>query len=131
MNTFLFNFKSQFAPLVEAGVKTQTIRQTRKDGRRPVPGDVVKLYTGLRTRGARLLRTALVVRCRSVRMWYDEECIHEVGIIVDGHQLDQAEATALAQADGFTCLNAMLNWFDKTYPGGTFDGFITEWEPKP
>ncbi len=68
MSTFLFNFKAQFVPLVESGVKRQTIRQTRKDKRRPVPGDIAALYTGLRTRNTRLLLRAPVVQCCAVRM---------------------------------------------------------------
>ena len=124
MSTFLFNFKRQFASIVESGDKTQTIRKTRKDGRRPVVGDMVKLYTGLRTRKARLLRSAAVVRCRAVQMWYADYCI-----IVDGQRLTPGEATAFAKADGFPGVSEMVEWFRGIHYNmdGIFEGFVTEW----
>lgn len=54
------NFKKQFAPMIKEGlkpenertgrIKRQTIRAYRKDGRNPHPGDVLHLFTGMRTK---------------------------------------------------------------------------------
>jgi hypothetical protein len=52
------NFQAQFAPMIESGAKVLTMRVPRKDGRFPCPLDApnpLRLYTGLRQRGARLL----------------------------------------------------------------------------
>jgi hypothetical protein len=52
------NFQAQFAPMIESGAKVLTMRVPRKDGRFPCPMDAknpLRLYTGLRQRGARLL----------------------------------------------------------------------------
>lgn len=122
MSTFLFNFKKAFAPRVESGEKRQTIRRNRKDARRPVPGDTVKLFTGLRTSGARLLRAATVVECLSVRMYIDERVI-----VINGLNLDRERAIAFAVADGFKCLDEMMRWFFDQYGTNDFEGFCTRW----
>lgn len=124
MATFIFNFKKRFAPAVEQGKKLQTIRATRKDGRRPVAGDTIKAYTGLRTARARLLLASICTSCRAVRIH-----LHDRELVVDGRKLEQAEAYDFARADGFDSLTAMLQWFSDTYEGSTFEGFVTSWEP--
>jgi hypothetical protein len=125
MAIFLFNFKKQFAPAVERGEKTQTIRMNRKDGRRPVPGDTAKLYTGLRTSGVRLLRTQTVTECLSVRM--------DMGagvVVLDGRALEVFEATQFAPADGFRSKTSMLEWFRDQYKTRHFEGFCALWTPE-
>lgn len=124
MAIFLFNFQKQFAPRVESGEKPQTIRQNRKDGRRPVPGDTVKLYTGLRSSRTRLLRTEIVTECMSVRMDMNAGVI-----VVDGRELEVFEATRFAQADGFSCKISMLQWFRDQYKTFDFEGFCVRWTP--
>ena len=54
-----FNFKAQFADAVERGVKRQTIRAIRKDGRVPHIGSALQLYTGMRTKNCRKLKDAV------------------------------------------------------------------------
>lgn len=98
------NFQPQFADDVEDGIKRQTVRAHRKDGRPHCKrGDVLKLYTGMRTKSCRLLRVAKVIRVSPVR-------IEDVEMFLDGRRLpsaiwsrDQIEITddEFAQADGF------------------------------
>lgn len=121
--TFIFNFKKQFAPAVESGTKWQTVRANRADGKRPAPGDIVKLYTGLRTTANRLLRQATCIRCRAVRIDSTDRLL-----IVDGQRLDHVEALAFALADGFTTLDAFFSFFHDTYPARPFEGFCVEWD---
>jgi hypothetical protein len=122
MATFLLNFKKQFAPAVEDGSKRQTIRQHRKDGRRIQPGDVLKLYTGLRTGGARLLRAASAQRVQSVRLLVSDQAL-----IIDGRLLEAGEKVAFAQADGFPSFTAMVEFFRDQYQLDTFEGFCVQW----
>ncbi|QKS28695.1 MAG: hypothetical protein HT579_07020 [Candidatus Accumulibacter similis] len=122
MATYLLNFKQQFAGSVECGDKRQTIRRWRTDGKRMVPGDTLKLYTGLRTRNARLLRTAKVESVASVRM----DCAENV-IVVDGDRLDTARAAAFARDDGFGCVSEMLAWFRDQYMSNDFEGYYVRW----
>ena len=54
----IYNFQARFAEAVEQGRKLQTIRAARKDGKVAKIGEVLHLYTGLRSKGARKLREA-------------------------------------------------------------------------
>lgn len=128
MSTFLFNFQRQFAARVEQGEKRQTIRGRRADGRRPQPGDQVKLYTGLRTRHARLLCQAAVVRCRAVRIDFAANDGNGE-MVIDGELLQLEHRQTFAAADGFDCWQAMLAWFKDQYgsQGSSWDGFCVEW----
>jgi hypothetical protein len=125
MSIFLFNFKKQFAPAVESGAKRQTIRRNRKDGRRPVPGDTAKLFTGLRSSSTRLLRAETVTECLHVRMDMDARVI-----VLDGRALEVFEATRFAQADGFSSMTSMLQWFRDQYQTYDFEGFCVRWNPQ-
>lgn len=122
MATYLLNFKQKFADRVECGDKRQTIRRWRTDGKRMRPGDTLKLYTGLRTRNARLLRTATVESVASVRMDISENVI-----VVDGDRLDTERAAAFARADGFRCVSEMLDWFKNQYMSNDFEGYYVRW----
>lgn len=122
MSTFLLNFKREFSLAVERGDKRQTIRRHRADGKRMQPGDVVKLYTGLRTTGARLLRTATVERCRSIRMDFEDD-----SLVIDGEKLAWADKLEFAKADGFECWDAMRRFFIGQYGSMLFDGYCVEW----
>lgn len=122
MPTYLLNFKPEFASRVESGEKTQTIRRHRADGKKMQPGDTVKLYTGLRTRNARLLRTATVAEVLRVRMDVSENVI-----VVDGDRLDTERASALARADGFMSVREMLRWFKDQYMSDDFEGYCVRW----
>ena len=125
MSTFIFNFKQGFVPSVVSGEKRQTIRATRKDRRRPVVGDTLKLYSGLRTRLAKLLRTEVATEVMAVRIHSDDQLI-----VVDGSCLTPEEASQFARADGFADRFEMLTWFEDTH-GKDFEGFCVRWDPTP
>jgi len=101
-----YNFKSQFVPLVESGVKKQTIRPTRKHPTRP--GKTLQLYTGMRTKKCRLLRTETCTHVKPVQ-------IYATCIVIDGKILSQGEAWQLAEADGFKTLADFYDFFRDTY----------------
>lgn len=122
MATFLLNFKKQFAPAVEDGSKRQTIRQHRKDGKRVQPGDTLKLYTGLRTRGARLLRTSQAEHVCSVQL-----NVSSRQLIIDGRLFDVTEKADFARADGFPSFSAMVDFFRDQYAIETFEGYCVSW----
>lgn len=120
--TFLFNFNREFSGDVKNGRKRQTIRSTRADGRVPQPGDTVKLFTGLRTRGARLLKVAPVQEVFAIRM----NLLHPPEIVLGAEKLSRQDAIRLAHRDGFEDLEAMVRWFRGVY-GTDFDGFCVRW----
>ncbi len=124
------NFKAEFADDVTYGHKCQTVRAPRKDGRPHCKaGDTIKLYTGMRTKGCRLLKTAVVTHTAKVRIAATE-------MFINGHRLPSAiydrdcEQTdnEFAQADGFEDgFMQMRDWFDDVH-GLPFEGTVIYWE---
>lgn len=119
------NFKTQFAPLVESGAKRRTIRAFRKDKRDPKGGDPLYLYTGLRTKAARLLLKTQCTSARHVNIFSDSaryvKHSAERNTFDDILNLDK-----FAQLDGFANWGEMRDWFDKTH-GLPFNGLLIEW----
>lgn len=116
------NFKAKFAPAVEAGTKCQTIRAPRKDGRAHCKvGDTISLYTDMRRKSCRLLRTATVTRIDDIYITYTR-------IILNGKILDFGEDDDFAVKDGFTDFQAMADWFNETH-GLPFHGAVIHWGP--
>lgn len=125
MSGFVFSFRKQFADAVERGEKLQTIRQRRKDGRVPKPGDRVTLFTGMRTAYCRRLGKSTVTEAFPVHLDLERG---DWLFIVNGVRLNFAESEAFAKLDGFRSALEMIEWFRDTYPDdGAFDGFCTRW----
>lgn len=117
----LLGFQARFAADVEWGDKTQTIRAYRKDGRDPQEGDVLYLYTGLRTKKCRKLGEAECIESTPVHI---EDELLEVGSRTRG----SSYAEDFAVADGFDHWDEMLEWFKKVH-GLPFDGLLIRWDP--
>lgn len=118
-----YNFKGQFAELVEQGVKPHTIRPRRKRPTRV--GETLYLYTGMRTRACRKLRIAACTRIRPIEIRTKKEWLT---VRLDGQLLSQADIGALARRDGFECAEAFSCFFLETY-GPKFKGELIEWQP--
>lgn len=121
-----YNFKPQFADAILAGLKLQTIRKPRK--RPTVPGDVLTLYTGQRTKACRLLARVRVVEVAPVkfdREWTtfaDDKPIWFSTVTVGDKRLDAFELAALAQRDGFRDTMDFLAFFTEHYNWGREGG---------
>ena len=101
-----YNFKPQFAQLVRAGTKHQTIRPRRK---RPTqPGDTLYLFTGQRTQHCQLLRKTICVSTQPID-------IYPTHIELDAKILSVQQTRDLAERDGFTTLDHFYDFFHKTY----------------
>jgi hypothetical protein len=114
------SFKPDFAFAIGAGRKTRTIRRVRKSGN-PQRGDVLQLYTGMRTSKCEKIRDATCTRGRPVT-------IDHTGVTLDGRRLYGGDAPAyrggpqpesydgdFARADGFDSFSGMLDFFEKHY----------------
>lgn len=115
-----FNFRPQYADLVEKGKKRQTIRQKP----RCKPGDVMQFYVGQRTKNCRKLGEGI---CTFVEMVEIDE--HE---IVIGHSeiyRKPIELDKLAVDDGFSDWEAFKEFFRKQY-GLPFVGWVHCWKLK-
>jgi hypothetical protein len=102
----LYNFKAQFAPLVESGEKRQVMRRRRKRPTRP--GHTLMLYTGMRTKNCRLLAEGICNSVEPVKVDY-------VFVYLNGKRMTHVEAIALARADGFLSVEEMVEFFEKQY----------------
>ena len=112
-----YNFKKQFAPDVESGVKRQTVRPKRK---RPTkPGEPLSLYTGMRTKYCRLLKNAI---CKSV----DDIEIGSTYVKLNGKKITIQKINELAKADGFRYKHQFFNFFETQY-GLPFNGDLIKW----
>lgn len=112
-----YNFKPEFALLVESGVKRQTIRRVRK---RPTDiGETLFLYEGMRTKNCRLLKKTICLRKESI-------VIENHDIYLNGRALKMSEILDLSWADGFETIGEFINFFKKQY-GLPFEGEIIKW----
>lgn len=114
------NFQAQFAPDVEAGIKTLTLRCSPTALRCTV-GDIVYLFTGMRTKACRRLGIGKVKRVRWVLI------IDEHTTKIDGQTLSRDQLRDFAAADGFGGPAEQAAWFDKQY-GLPVDLVAIEWD---
>ena len=121
-----YSFKKQFADPIRFGMKTQTIRSKRT--RHARPGEVLQLFTGMRT--AHCLKICEDVRCTAVMsivISFDDEAEIE-RITTDG--VPVRDLDAFARADGFTDASEMAAFWRKengTAPNSVFRGVLIEW----
>lgn len=113
----IYNFQKRFVPMIESGAKTHTIRATRRFPEKP--GKMLYLYTGLRHKGARLLKR---VRCSCIQLI---EILKGRRVSVDGIPLSSDECEALARSDGFKDFAEMMTFWEGRLP---FYGRIIHWE---
>lgn len=118
-------FQSRSAPLVESGLKRQTIRPKRKHPIRP--GDTLSLRTwsGKPYRSKqRVIRPA--TSCNSVRgvAIFPNRDKTEACMLVDGYNWTDHES--MAKADGFANWKDMWTWFANTH-GLPFEGDLITW----
>jgi hypothetical protein len=107
MKQTTFNFKKRFVAAVETGVKNSTIRLFKKTTP-PDKGDVLKLFTGMRTKKCRSLRKPTCSDCQPIQITNDN-------IILGKLKLSRAEENRLACDDGFASADHMRVFFIQTY----------------
>ena len=126
----LLGFKRQFAPFVEEGSKTHTIRAPRK-----VPakvGEICHCYVDPRQKTMRLLGRWPCVKVEVIEIDAPQE-YHwtEVEVTIDGVRLSADECNALAWRDGFRqmgrdhAFRLMVDCWDGRLP---FRGHIIHWK---
>lgn len=126
------NFQKQFAAAVESGKKRQTIRAHRRDNRPHVlPGQTLKLYTGMRTKHCRLLATAECLSVEGISIHADGVALgagplNSLWLGETGSFIRRGMLEGMAIADGFTDWAAMRDWFQNTH-GLPFRGSLIKW----
>lgn len=124
------NFMAEFASMIEDGDKRQTIRAPRRDGRPHARvGDTIKLYTGMRRPGCRLLREARVVMVKPVVIRSTDMDLGDRRLQAgSGNQYSDPDEfdNDFARIDGFDSFTAMAEWFDSVH-GLPFEGVAIRW----
>jgi len=116
-------FSRQFAELVESGQKRQTIRTVRK--RAIQVGDELRLYAGLRQKGARLLGVGRVTEVHPIMIAEQYVTNWDTYLSTGGSHGD-----AFAELDGFGSALEMVDWFRRTH-GLPFVGVVIRWADHP
>jgi len=117
------NFMPQFAPLIESGEKTQTIRKVRKKLQKIKVGDTLYLYTGQRTKACRMIRTTRCVCATPIEI---SRSALSAFVVLGNDQLSLQERLRLAQADGFDTAAEFVGFFEENY-GLPFHGVLIKW----
>lgn len=114
-----FNFKKEFAPRIEDGSKTGTIRQTI----RCLVGSTMQLYTGQRTKFCRRIGTAKCMQVIPLRIQ-----AHRVEFLSGQmHSITAPDALErFAYTDGFDSWQDLTSFFAKQY-GLPADGYLHVW----
>lgn len=122
-----YNFQKQFVPLIESGAKRSTIRARRKNGYLPRPGDLLRLYSGMRTKACKLIREVPVTKVVPVTIYARHGC---ADVILDGKRLGDYEVAALAASDGFKGVQQFAEFFDEKY-GPELQAYLICWDVQP
>ena len=117
----LYNFQPRFAPFILDGRKTHTIRAIRAFPDKP--GNTLHLYTGLRTKKAKLLMRVLCLRVEPI--YIREDSFWTATIKIGDEWLRHDERQLLAQRDGFKDLEDMIGFWNGRLP---FTGHIIHWK---
>lgn len=115
-----YNFQARFAPKILAGTKPHTIRKRRKHPTKV--GDILWLYTGMRTKECKLIAGAPCVRVEPIVIWpFDERIAGNI----------EFSLTQLAYADGFDSIHDFFEFFRHTYREKVLNDFeIIFWNTK-
>ena len=128
-----YSFKKRFGPPILAGTKAQTIRAERAGrSRHARPGELVQLYTGMRTRQCRRLGEARCLDVTPVRLQFGRQTVAAAWV----GRLPMATALldVFARADGFASIEDMRRFWWAEHPpadGDTliFEGVLIRWQP--
>ena len=118
-----YSFKRRFIPLIQFGTKCQTIRADRK--RHARPGEVLQLYTGMRTPHCALIGLAVCDSITPIRI----RLYPDPGIMFDGRSITPLSGIDdFARDDGFKDWKDMRRFWQDEHPDKPmFSGMLIRW----
>jgi len=117
-----YNFQKRFVSRIEDGTKGQTIRRERK--RHARPGELLQLYTGMRTKHCSLIGTAWCHRVSPIRLDFDTPLIETAWETITA----PLKLDLFAVADGFWRWRHMATFWRVYHPDTrVFSGILIEW----
>ncbi|SRR6266699_1353856 len=117
----IYNFEPRFVQSILSGAKTHTIRAVRIHPDKP--GNTLHLYTGLRTKKARLLIRVPCVKIEDITI----ADLRPPAIWINDEQLSYDEEEALARRDGFSDFAEMIKFWREPKNRLPFRGHIIYW----
>lgn len=129
----MLGFKRQFAPFVEEGSKTHSVRA--KGGRDWKRGEVADCFVDPRQKTMRLLGRFPVLRVQPITI-REVPLVGGLAIWIDGEPLSYDEANAFAWRDGFRenvdcdSLEEMARFWRREHDLGAkpFEGIVIHWQ---
>lgn len=121
-----YSFKRRFVAPIQSQLKRQTIRAPRKGrSRHAQPGDVLQLYTAMRTKYCTLIGTATCLSAQPIRIEVDNAVIG----FQSGRTLTTIdELDDFARMDGFTDWKDMRAFWKAEHPNTEiFAGVLIRW----
>jgi hypothetical protein len=124
-----YSFNPRFIEPIRQGLKTQTIR-SYSEARQPRPGQLLQLYTGMRTKHCRRILPdvpCLTVMKVQITFAFDQEWVIDK-ITTDNVRVRDLDDFAIR--DGFTDRYDMSAFWRAYHPEATatgFDGILIEW----
>lgn len=117
------NFEARFAPLVEEGIKRQTIRTWNRAIHK---GRALQLYTGMRTKRCRKLADAICTSIVPITVTDAEICI-------DGGWISFEARHDFARADGFNGIGDFISYWEAGRDESPFpiEGWLIKWSLDP
>ena len=115
-----YNFKKEFVPRILDGSKPHTIRGRRKRPTRV--GDVLYLFTGLRTKQCRMFAISECVKVERIAIYPDSQMIG-----VNYAWLNYIQISELAVRDGFANARDFFKFFEDHYDLPMSDFEIIWW----
>jgi hypothetical protein len=130
----LLGFKRQFAPFVEDGTKTHTIRAIRKTF--PKAGEMCHCYVDPRQKSMRLLGRFPCVKVDAITITAFFNPMIPLALSINGQLLSTDETEALLWRDGFrdqggetyqAIHHAAEFWKERLAGGKAFHGHLIHW----
>lgn len=131
----LLGFKRRFAPFIEDGTKTHTIRGMRKIA--PRVGEMCHCYVDPRQKTMRLLGRWPCVKVEPIKIQVQarkDGFPIALSIWIEGQQLTPDEVNELAWRDGFRPVRrcdawvAMFHFWHDVHGAAPFEGTIVHWD---
>lgn len=121
----VYNFQRQFVAPILLGRKPHTLRRRRKNATEP--GDLVRMYTGLRTKKACRFGESPCVKVEPIIIYpfMEDIWIADKNGVYAWLLFDEVER--LAKNDGFSSTEDFFAFFQRTYKASMLDDFEIIW----
>lgn len=118
-----YGFKKQFAAALESDAKLSTIRALSVHRPPPVPGEIVRRYTGMRTKQCTHHGDRICSHVKRLRI------DRRASFFVNGRRLNSLDLVTISAIDGFDSVQSLKDFFRANH-GLPFKGHLIVWHPK-